>query len=108
MYAGTVQVANAPLSRRSITRVFQTDAAMMCTQHSSAGVAGWLFGAEGFEESVKFRGRGLSGRGAETVFAGVAAGRIFPAGSPRAGAAASVGAVGGDAGWGGGHASSYS
>jgi hypothetical protein len=64
---------------------------------------GLVFGAEGFEDGCEFGSRGRSEIRAETVLAGVAAGRSFPAGAPRSGAVASVGAVGGDAGGAGGH-----
>jgi hypothetical protein len=66
-----------------------------------------MFSSEVFKQGLEFLGRGLSGRRAEAVFAGVAAGRSFPEGGSRAGAASSVGSVGGDACWAGGHASSY-
>jgi hypothetical protein len=65
------------------------------------GGCGVVLGAEGLEDCVEFKGR-WGEAGTETVFAGVAAGRSFAAGGSRAGAAAGVGAVGGDPG-GGGH-----
>jgi hypothetical protein len=40
MYAAIVQVANASLSRRSISRIFRTALAIVWTHDSSAGVAG--------------------------------------------------------------------